>query len=171
MATLYEITNEYREMFDHLTEELSNEDIENKEQLIVDTLADVASKFDEKALNVAMYIAELESQVEAIEKVAKAQMARAKTVAKQAESLRSYLLVQMHSMNKDKLQNAQISLQIAKNPVKVEILNDSDIPDEFKKTKTTVEVSIDKTAIKNAINGGVNVAGAVLVSTTRLTIK
>jgi hypothetical protein len=169
MAALYEISSEYREMFEHLSDALSNEEIENKEQLIADTLIELENKFDEKALNVAMYIAELESQADAVAKVAKAQAERAKSIAKKADSLRSYLLVQMHSMHKEKLQNTQITLQVAKNPVKVEILNDSVISDEFK--KRVVEVTIDKTAIKAAINAGKTVEGATLVSTTRLNIK
>jgi hypothetical protein len=46
-------------------------------------------------------------------------------------------------------------------------MNELDLPPEF----TTVEIKADKTAIKQAIKGGQEVAGAYLVESTSCIIK
>ena len=76
----------------------------------------------------------------------------------------------MQDLNLEKIQTELGTLTIAKNPVSVEIYDETLIADEYKKEKVTV--SIDKTAIKNAIKNGKDVQGARLVEDkTSLRIK
>ena len=70
-------------------------------------------------------------------------------------------------MKKVEFNNFKISL--GKNPPSVQIENELMIADEFWKVKEVK--SIDKTAIKEAIKSGQEVAGAILVQGLKLNIK
>lgn len=50
-----------------------------------------------------------------------------------------------------------------------EILNLEEIPEEFKRTKVTVDA--DKTAIKKAIKAGTDVPGAEVIQKLNMTLK
>ena len=84
-----------------------------------------------------------------------------KAIDSKIDKFKEYVKVNMQDLNLEKIQTELGTLTIAKNPVSVEIYDETLIADEYKKEKVTV--SIDKTAIKNAIKSGKDVQGARLI--------
>lgn len=151
--SLYEIGARYLAALEFLTDPESDID----ESTFRDTLEGIGGEFQDKALNVAKYISQLEAMAESTGAVAKRQAERAKTMENKADRLRAYLLEQMQITGVIRAQDAEIAISLAKLPPSVKILDESEIPSTFIRTKTTYEP--DKKAIKEA--GGC--PGAVIV--------
>ena len=76
----------------------------------------------------------------------------------------------MQRLEIQKLESELGTLSIAKNPASVEILDESLVPNDYKKEKVTI--TVDKTAIKNDLKLGKNIQGVRLVEDkTTLKIK
>lgn len=76
----------------------------------------------------------------------------------------------MEELGLEKIETELGVLTIAKNPASIDVYDENLITDEYKKEKITV--SIDKTAIKNAIKEGKEIQGARLIEDkTSLRIK
>ena len=69
-------------------------------------------------------------------------------------------------INKIKSETLQLSFRKSES---VEVFDESLVDEKFKKVKT--EISLDKTAIKNAIKNGEDVQGAKIVEKNNLQIK
>ena len=72
-------------------------------------------------------------------------------------------------MGVEKIEGINGQVGFKKNPPSVKIDNEAEIPEEFFRTK--IEKSIDKTAIKKAIQSGQEVAGAHLEQDKKFYIK
>lgn len=93
-----------------------------------------------------------------------------KAIDNKNAKFKEYVKQNMEELELQKIDTELGTLSIAKNPASVEIYDESMIADEYKKEKVTV--TIDKTAIKNAIKEGKEVEGARLVEDkTSLRIK
>lgn len=142
--SLYDLSANYLQAMDFLSDPENDIDA----QTIADTIEGLDGDLESKMLAVGKYIDMLEKQAEDVAEVYKRQRDRAKSLETKAASLRAYLISNMQSTGKSKLQDPEISLSLAKLPASVQVLDESLIPAEFWKEK--VEVTIDKTAIKNA---------------------
>ena len=143
-ATLYEMTGQYLEALDFLTDPENGVD----EITIKDTLESIDSEIDEKMLNVGRFILELEHQAEGIKSAMDRMAARRKTAEARAQWLKDYLKSAMEHTGKHKVSDADIALSLARLPPSVIVDDELLIPSEFKRTKT--EISIDRQAIKQA---------------------
>lgn len=162
---LYEIKDTYLAFMEAV------ESGEIPEEAIADTLAGVEGDFADKADNIACLIKSLKAEAAAIKQEADALTARVKSKANHAERLATYLLETMQALGKDKLETARNALKITQNPPRVVITDQSILytlrPDLF----TTSAPEPNKTAIKAAINDGVNIIGAELQASFRLGVK
>lgn len=147
-TSLYELTGQYLEALDFLTDPANEID----QQTAIDTMEAMDGSIDDKMLNVGRFIVELEHQAEGIKKAMDRMAARRKTAESRAQWLRDYLKSAMESVmehtGKHKVSDVDIALSLAKLPPSVIVEDENLIPDEFKRTKT--EISIDKMAIKQA---------------------
>ena len=163
--SLYQLSNDYLNALDFLT------DADNaiEPQVIHDTLEALEGELQEKVVNVAKFIRNLETTTEAI-KAAETDMAkRRKTLEQRVTWLKGYLKSNMETTGINKIECPYFKLSIAKNPASVDVLDETQIPESFKRIETVVNV--DKNAIKAAINAGLAVEGVRLVNGTRLVIK
>lgn len=163
--SLYQLSHEYLNALDFLT------DADNaiEPQVIHDTLEALEGELQEKVVNVAKFIRNLETTTEAI-KAAETDMAkRRKTLEQRVTWLKGYLKSNMETTGINKIECPYFKLSIAKNPASVDVLDETQIPESFKRIETVVNV--DKNAIKAAINAGLAVEGVRLVNGTRLVIK
>ena len=87
---------------------------------------------------------------------------------RRGQKLKSYLAHNLQMIGKDRLETEKAVLSFRKSET-TDILDEKLIPQEYKTVKTTE--SINKTAIKEAINGGVEVPGAVVTPHKSLQIK
>ena len=83
--------------------------------------------------------------------------------------IRNYLRENFEKTGTSKVQDEDISISIQNNPAKVNIIDESLIPQKFISTKT-VE-STDKKAIKQSLQNNEEVPGCELVQEKRISIK
>ena len=158
--SLYNITNSFITLFEkaengELTEEEGN---------------DLALALKNKSTSIIGYVRNSELMSEAIKNEIDRLTAMKKAVDNRIDKFKEYVKENMQHLEVEKIETELGTLSIGKNPASVEIYDETLIADEYKKEKVTV--SIDKTAIKNAIKNGKNVQGAILIEDkTSLRIK
>lgn len=163
--SLYQLSNNYLEALDFLT----NPETELPAEVVTDTLEALSGEMEDKAVNVAKFLRNIEVTAEAI-KQAEADMAkRRKTLENRVTWLKSYLKTSIEQTGITKIECPYFKLSIQNNPPAVIILDESSIPENFKEAVLTWKV--DKNALKEAIKGGEIVPGAKLSNGSRLVIK
>jgi len=125
LATLYELTGQYRELLEMAESE------ELDKQLLEDTFAALEGEIEIKADGYAKIIRELEGKVELIkserERLAKMQTAIENNIKSMKEALQNA----MYITGKTKFKTSLFSFSIQKNPPKLVIDNPDAIPTEF----------------------------------------
>jgi len=163
--SLYQISENYMEALDVLTDPEADLPVE----AVNDTLEALGGELEDKAINVAKFLKNMEATAKAI-KEAEAEMARRrKALENRVKWLKDYLKANMEHTGISKIECPYFKLSVQKNPPAVAILDEKTIPAEFK--EQVVSWKIDKTGIKNAIKAGKSVPGAELVNGTRLAIR
>ncbi len=142
MNTLYELTSNYLQALDYLTDPENEIDKETA----LDTIESLDGTIDDKMLNVGRFITSMDAQASAIEAIEKRQKARRQALSNKAAWLRDYLNTAMTATGKDKVSANDIIIKLAKLPISVQVDDESEIPDEFWR----IERSIDKVLIKAA---------------------
>ena len=163
--SLYTIAAEHRAMIDRLM------DTQDDQQVISDTIEAVSFPLEIKAQNVAYAIKNLEATAAAIKSAENEMAARRKAIENRALNIKTYLQTCMEVAGVEKIECPHFALSIRNNPASVDIFEPALIPAEFMRTYDAPPPAPDKTAIKDAIKAGVEVAGAKLVQAKRLDIK
>ena len=174
MQSLYEISNELRDVYNKLEngEGIDQETGEISEE-IQNALVLSQQNLQAKGVDIGYIIKSFDDQIEMCEREIK----RVAEIKKSIQSKKDWL--------KEKIKNAMEEFGIAEidgtpigKPIKlslrksesVDVYLDADyLDDKFKRVKTVVEA--DKTAIKQAIKNGENVEGARLVENNNLQIR
>lgn len=165
--SLYQLSTTYLQALDFLTDP----DSDIPMQTVTDTMEALGGELEDKAVNVAKFLRNMEATAEAI-KAAEAEMAkRRKAIETRVSWLKNYLKTNMESTGVSKIECPYFKLSIAKNPAALDIFDNDAIPDEYKRTETVTVEHIDKAAIKAAISSGHEVTGARITNGTRLVIK
>lgn len=163
--SLYVLANEYQSAANNLA------DLDLPAEVVADTLEGLAGTVEEKSVNVAMFIRNLESSAEQM-KAAEAEMAkRRKAVENRAASVRRYLFDNMVRCGITKIESPYFNLAIRDNPESVVIDNADDLPKEYMTQPPSPPPAPDKKAIKDAIKSGFTVPGAHIERGQRLEIK
>lgn len=159
-TALYKISDRYLEAI-HFFEEndLDDESVHN-------TLEGIEGEIEEKGINIASYIGNIEASAAAIDSAIKQMQTRKKSIENKADSLRKYLKMNMERTGITEISCPYFQIKIKKYPASVILTDLTLIPDKFRIEKTVI--SFDKKAIKEA--GGCE--GAEIVSNnTRIEIK
>jgi len=125
--------------------------------------------FQEKAVNVAMYVRNLETESAAINEAKKAMDVREKALKNKAERLRNYLLSEMQRTQTKQIKCPYFVLSLRKTPASVRIAPNAVIPDFLLAPPKPQEA--DKRAIKEAIEKGLVIEGVTLETGESLSIK
>ncbi|RKT37912.1 siphovirus Gp157 family protein [Thiocapsa rosea] len=160
---LYDLSSDYLAALDALAE---IEDL--PPEAIADTLDGLAGAWEDKALNVARYVRNLEAEAAAIDEAKKRMDARAKSTASRAARLKSYLKAELERTGL-KPKAPDLALRLQNNPKSVAIDDAALIPEEYRHTET-VE-TILKAEIAAALKSGKAIPGAHLVHSQRLVIQ
>lgn len=150
---------------------LEYNEAETDEQLqaIEERLNRLQIAFDVKAVGVAKYVLGVEADIEAVDSEIKRLSALKKQSTRISERMRAYLKREMDATNTTEVDGKILKLKIQKNPPRVEVENEDEVPNDYKTSK--VIVSIDKDAIKQAHKAGIGVSGTRVIQETRLVIK
>jgi uncharacterized protein Yka (UPF0111/DUF47 family) len=165
MQSLYEISSTYLAALSALTD--PEQDIDA--QTISDTMEGLDGTFEDKAINVAKYIADLEHQADGIREAAKRQKARYESLENKADRLRRYLLDNLQATGKTNINAPDIAVSVAKTPARVVVDDEQMIPTDYFRKKVTEE--LNKTKLKEALSAGQSIPGAHLETGFRVSIK
>ena len=139
-------------------------DTETGEIIDADQLDKLTMERDTKIENVACWIKDLKAEAEALKAEKLAFAERQKVAENKMESLKKWLA---YALNGQKFKSTRAS-------VSVRATDSVEVPDIYKLDENYVrykEPEADKTAIKEAIKAGQEVAGATLVKNTSVIIK
>lgn len=124
---------------------------------------------EEKQKNIIYVCNHLDSDTQAIED----EIERLKTMKAKTENAKNALLRYLKdSMDMDGITELDFTIfkaKIKKNPPRLEIKDETNVPVKFWKEK--IVKSVDKDAIKEALKSGEEIAGCYLFQGTRLEIK
>jgi len=163
--SLYQISTNYLEALDALTDPEMDLPIE----AVTDTLEGLSGEMEEKAVNVAKFLRNMEATAKAIKDAETEMSKRRKALENRIKWMKDYLKESMVHTGITKIECPYFKLSIQKNPASVSITNEESIPGQFK--AQVISWKIDKTAIKNAIKSGETIPGAELLNGTRLAIR
>ena len=157
--TIYEINEEI----------LNCIDLETGEIIDIDKLNELEFERDAKIENVACWIKELKAEAEAIKAEKLALAERQKVAENKAESLKKWLTF---ALNGEKFKTAKCSVSFRKTE-SVEVTDEglNNLMKEHDELLTYKAPEPNKTAIKQALKDGLNVAGVQLVQNTSTIIK
>lgn len=133
-----------------------------------DQLKELEAKREDKLENTALFIKNLEAEVEAFKTEEKNLSERRKTKENKLNWVWQFLSDFLISEDVNKFETARCRLSFRKSEV-VEVDSIDLLPDELKKEKTTV--SPDRAAIKKAIKAGTELKGARLIERQNLQVK
>jgi len=126
-----------------------------------------AATIQQKAISIAAMIQEYEAAATAAEAEADRIMAHARAATSRAKWLKDYLVNNLQALGVHRIQTPTMLVAIRKSPPAVEVLDEEQIPDAFKR----VVQSIDKSLLRTALMTGEVVPGAHLVRGSHLWIR
>lgn len=157
---LYQLSNEYQ-----LLLEKDEYDIAEME-----ALENLSDNIEDKAIAISHHIKNMEAEMNAIICRQKDMGERAMKLDKKIESLQDYLHETLKKCKIDKINKCpDFVISIKTNPPSVYIEDEDKVPKNFFKEKMTI--SLDKSAIKSAIDSGTVIPGVSIIRKTRLEIK
>jgi hypothetical protein len=161
--SLFDIKNDYLKALNELS---SMEDM--PEDAIRDTLEGIEGAFDDKAVNVAAFIKNLEAEATAIDNAVSEMQKRSKRLKSKGVALNQYLLDSMKAIDKKAISSPYFELKIKNNPASLIIDDETMIPAEY--IETVVSEKVDKKAIKAHLKDSAE-SWAHLQKSVRLDIK
>lgn len=163
--SLFTIAGEYRQQLDQL------EQMGLDEQTFQDTLESISGDIEEKSVNVAMFVRNLEASAAAIETQIDSMEERAKAIRKKADHVKDYLRANMEHAKLQKIESPFFVLSIKKNSVSLVLDDEKQVPPSFLKTPEPPPPTLDRVKLKEALKDGQIVPGVHLEQKTRLEIK
>lgn len=148
---LYEITENLKQLSQMI------EDGVDESQLI-DALNDVNEAFEEKAKSILFLIRNIEGNIE-LSKIEELRLSnRRKSMEKQLENIKSYLIMNMAESGKTKIDNGVIKASYIKPKPSLMLSDESLIPDRYRVPKVTI--GIDKKMLLSDLKEGKEIEGA-----------
>lgn len=160
--TLYQITNAFPVLMEQ--EEITEKDKKEIEKELLELL-------EQKSQNIIGYTKNLELTIEAMKTEEKRIAEQRKILENRLENFKTYVKECMEQNGFSKIGTTLGTISVVKNPISVEIINEDEVPDEYKTIITTSK--IDKAKIKNNFKETGEIPDGVKINTenTRLQIK
>ena len=169
MASIYNISNDLKKIYEDLDSgngiDLETDEIKPE---IMQQLSISRNELETKAVDYGYVIKAFDDEIDIIEREIERLEERKAYVKKNKERMKNIVGSAMEEFGISKIKSETLQLSFRKSE-SVDIFDESLIDDKFKKVKT--EISLDKTAIKNAIKNGEDVQGAKIVEKNNLQIK
>ena len=162
MSTLYEITQNMKQLNNYLDNEEFNEEIYNN------TLDIIKTELSNKSTSLIHVIKNIESDETMIDNEIKRLKAIKDRKSKNLKDIKEYIKVCMEQMNLTKIETPIGNFSLRKSE-SIDIINPVKIPAQY--LNTVVEYKPDKVKIKEAIKSGIKIEGAEIVTNNNLTIK
>lgn len=161
MATLFELTNEFRSLY-----ELATED--GDPQALADTIESMLPELQQKAVGYVAVINQLEMESAKADEISKAFKAKADARKNSVKALKNALLMALDSINATEMQAGDWTIKAVKNGGVQPMVIDGEVPESFLK----VIYEADKDKIRQALKDGQELSFARLEERGRhITIK
>ena len=169
MASIYNISNDLKKIYEQL-DDGSGIDLETGEikPEIMNQLTITQNELQTKAIDYGFVIKAFDDEIDVIDKEIERLEERKAYVKRNKDRMKSIVSSAMEEFGITKIKSETLQLSFRKSE-SIEIVDERLVDEKFKKVKT--EVSLDKTAIKNAIKNGEDVQGVKLVEKNNLQIK
>ena len=158
--SLYQITNAFPILI--AQEKMTEEDKKKVEKELIELL-------QQKSQNLIGYTRNIELTIEAMKNEEKRISEQRKTLENRLTKFKEYVKEGMEQGGFTKLETPLGTLSIAKNLPSVEIINEDEIPSEYKTEIVTVKV--DKTAIKNNFTKTGEIPAGVNINTQNTSLR
>lgn len=162
---LFEIANQY----ESLLEQSFDTETGEVNELAMAKLDEVTNDIKEKGIAIASFIKNIDAERKAIEDAKKAMAEREARLDRRVTYLTTYLQSNMERCEINEISCPYFVIKLKKCPLSVDILDETAIPDDYKRVKEVV--SVDKIKLKEEILAGVIVPGASLKQNMRLEIR
>lgn len=152
MRPLYEIDEDLQAIFEGAQVD------EDGEYLIdYDALKDLEMERQQKFVGVALGVKNMDAEEEMLDKEIKALQDRKRSVRNRKEGLKVWL---KYNLDGQPVKDSKVSITFRKAPASVEVVDAGKLPSPYFRVKTEP----NKTAIKEALQNGIKVPGAILVT-------
>ena len=158
--SLYEITNAFPALME--SEEITEED-KNKIE------AELTMLLQQKSQNIIGYTKNIELTINAMKEEEDRMSSNRKALENKLTRFKQYVKECMENNGITKITTGLGTLSIAKSPASVEIINEDEVPAEFKQKIVTVK--IDKTKIKNNFKETGEIPEGVNIITTNTSLR
>ncbi len=159
MPTLYELKDKYLKLLEMVTEEDS--------AAFLETLESLEDAIEDKAENIVCVLKEMEGDINILKVEEKRLKERRQALEKRREHLRWYLQDELEVMNIPNIKTARFTISLKNNPPKVNVISEDLIPINFIKAS----YSVDKSALKEALENGQEIDGAELIQERSVQIR
>lgn len=161
---LFKINAEYEQILNDLYDDEGNMNTQALMKLEENELA-----MEKKAIAIASFIKNMDAERAAIDEAKKAMAEREKRFKKRIEELEDYLQTNMERRSITHISCPYFDIKLKKCPPSVDIQDEEELPDEYKRTKT--EIVPDKIKMREEMMAGVIIPGASLKNKLRLEIR
>jgi len=165
---LYTVAAEYQTILNHFHEQ--DGEVEQNDIELLKKLDEFHDDIQDKAVNIASYLKNLEAEYEQVWQARKAMQEREHRLKGKIEWLEDYLKLNLQKCGITEIaKSPYFVIKVKKCPVSVEITEESSLPYQYKKIKEVI--SIDKNKLKQDLLDGFTIEGAQLQQNIRLEIK
>lgn len=163
MKPLYEIANHYQFLLTQLVDEETGE----VNETVLSELDNLNDDAETKCINIVKIFKEFEKEYHAISEERKRMAKREKSYKDSMASLKNYLEINMERCHISKIECPQFVIILQKNRHSVDIEDESQIPEEYKK----ITVEYKREEMRKEMEHGVYVPGAKLIQTKSVRIR
>ena len=167
MASLYELSEKMLSALEIFAD--MDDCSEEEKQEAQGIIGQIAESFNDKAVNVAMYIRNLEAEAQAINEAKKNMDSREKALNAKADRLKNYLLSEMQRTETKQIKSPYFVISTRTNAPSVKIDSNIILPDALLLPPKPREP--DKKAIKEMLEQGMVIDGCRLERSQSLSIK
>lgn len=161
MSTLFNLTDNYKQVYDLIAEQ-GDEDVLN------DTLASINDALEDKADGYVSVIKSLESDNKTIDEEIKRLQQRKTTNKNGIDRLKESLKEAMEATGKTKFKTALNSYNIQNNPPSLEVTEEKDIPKEFWLSQAP---KLDRKSLLKFLKENSDVPGVAIKQTRSLRVR
>lgn len=171
MTTLYDIGYDLAEQVERIQDLLAEGASSDSEevQLLLEGMIAKEGEWKEKSKRVAKFVHQMMLEEKLIATEAQRLSDKAKRIKSTYGYLHDLLLDQMLEFGVSEIEDPVLSIKVKENPWSVVVKNEEEIPAQFKREKTTVEV--DKRALLNARESITDIKGIEFIRTKKLAFK
>ena len=132
------------------------------EEVIRDTLEALGGDIETKCVAIGRFILDMQASAQVCKETAKAMAQRAERLAKRADSIKHYMLLQLQLMDLKRIQTPDLTIRRQNSPPTVVITDGITVPEEYMAYPPPPPPHPDKKLLKAALQAGKDIPGVFI---------